>query len=57
MLTEDGERLTFMPREGLRFSHGAPLSHLQEHATFGTEVVVDYEEEGGTLVAVELRDG
>ena len=57
VLTEDGERFTFVPRDGLRFTHGAPLSHLREHATIGTEVIVDYEDEDGTLVAVELRDG
>ena len=57
VVTEDGDRFTFVPRDGLRFTHGAPLSHLREHATFGTEVVVDYEEGDDTLVAVELRDG
>ncbi len=56
MLTDDGERLTFVPEPGLRFNDGAPLSHLQEHATFGTAVIVDYEDDGGRLVAVAVRD-
>ncbi len=58
LVTEDGERLTFVPAPGLRFSDGAPLSHLQEHATFGTLVVVDYEDEGEwPALAVAVRDG
>ena len=56
LVREDGERLTFVPRDGLRFNDGAPLSHLREHLALGDRVVVDYDERDGSLVATALRD-
>ena len=58
VVTDDGERLEFVPVEGLTFVGGVPLSHLQEHLRDGFPVLVDYKERsGGTLVATRVDDG
>ncbi len=58
VLTDDGERRTFVPEAGLLFDHQAPLSHLQDHVRDGAPVRVRFaERDDGTLVATAVEDG
>lgn len=56
LATEDGERFTFAVSGESDF-HALPLGHLNEHRVSGAPVIVEYEEEDGSLVVVSLRDG
>lgn len=53
--TADAEELTFVPAPGLEFD-GAPLSHLRDHLRAGDTIRVDFEDDGGVLVAVRVTD-
>lgn len=56
--TVDGDDLTFVPVDGVRFHGLGPLGHLRSHLTAGEPVAVEYEETAdGTLLAVAVEDG
>ncbi len=57
IVTESGERLQFVPDEGVdSFLDGAPLSHLNEHLQTGSPVRITYVEKDGVLTAILVDD-
>ena len=56
LLTEDGERVDFVPADGVLFD-GGPISHVRDHLISGTPVKFEYRElDNGSLEALTLGD-
>lgn len=51
----EGEEITFVPVEGGDYDF--PLSHLREHQRTGEPILVTWEIEDGTRLALTLTDG
>jgi len=56
LLTEDGEKVDFVPADGVLFD-GGPISHVRDHLISGTPVKFEYRElDDGSLEALTLGD-
>ena len=56
LLTEDGEKVDFIPADGVLFD-GGPISHVRDHLISGTPVKFEYRElDDGSLEALTLGD-